>query len=87
MPDELIATVFEPFQQAATERHSNRGTGLGMAIAHRICTLHKGTIRAFNRTDGVSGCVIEIRLPFLEEKDWAAYRPITAARFRTVATT
>ncbi len=79
MPDELIATVFEPFQQAATERHSNRGTGLGLAIAHKICTLHKGSIRAFNRTDGVSGCVIEIRLPFLEEEDWAADRPITAA--------
>ena len=79
MPDELIATVFEPFQQAATERHSNRGTGLGLAIAHKVCTLHKGTIRAFNRTDGVSGCVIEIRLPFLEEEDWAADRPITAA--------
>jgi two-component system sensor histidine kinase CpxA len=79
MPDELIATVFEPFQQAAAERHSNRGTGLGLAIAHKVCTLHKGTIRAFNRTDGVSGCVIEIRLPFLEEGDWAADRPITAA--------
>lgn len=78
MPDELIATVFEPFQQAAAERHSNRGTGLGLAIAHKVCTLHKGTIRAFNRTDGVSGCVIEIRLPFLEEGDWTADRPITA---------
>ena len=79
MPDELIATVFEPFQQAAAERHSNRGTGLGLAIAHKICNLHKGFIRAFNRTDGVSGCVIEIRLPFLEEGDWAADRPVTAA--------
>lgn len=79
MPEELIATVFEPFQQAAAERHSNRGTGLGLAIAHKICSLHKGSIRAFNRTDGRSGCVIEIRLPFLEESDWAADRPITAA--------
>ena len=79
MPDDLIATVFEPFQQAAAERHSSRGTGLGLAIAHKVCTLHKGTIRAFNRTDGVSGCVIEIRLPFLEEEDWSADRPITAA--------
>ncbi|MEM8712739.1 MAG: HAMP domain-containing sensor histidine kinase [Planctomycetota bacterium] len=79
MPDELIDTVFEPFQQAAAERHGNRGTGLGLAIAHRICALHKGAIRAFNRTDGTSGCVIEIRLPLLEEGDWAADRPITAA--------
>lgn len=44
MPDELIATVFEPFQQAAAERQSNRGTGLGLAIAHKVCTLHKGKI-------------------------------------------
>ncbi|QDV09913.1 putative sensor histidine kinase TcrY [Planctomycetes bacterium Poly30] len=79
MPEDLIATVFEPFQQAASERHSNRGTGLGLAIAHKVCTLHKGSIRAFNRTDGRSGCVIEIRLPFLEEVDWKADRPITAA--------
>ena len=48
-------------------------------IAHKICTLHKGSMRAFNRTDGSSGCVIEIRLPFLKEADWAADRPITAA--------
>ena len=79
MPDDLIATVFEPFQQAAAERHTNRGTGLGLAIAHRVCTLHKGSIRAFNRTDGISGCVIEIRLPFLGEEDWAADQEITAA--------
>jgi two-component system sensor histidine kinase CpxA len=79
MPEELIATVFEPFQQAASERHGNRGTGLGLAIAHKVCTLHKGSIRAFNRVDGISGCVVEIRLPFLEEADWAADRPITAA--------
>lgn len=72
MPEEIIDTVFEPFQQASGEQE--RGTGLGLAIAKKVTDLHQGTIRARNRDDGVSGCVIEVRLPFLTESDWSADR-------------
>ena len=78
MPEELISTVFEPFKQADTERGTGRGTGLGLAIAHKVATLHKGSIRAFNRTDDKTGCTVEVRMPFLVEDDWAADREVTA---------
>lgn len=76
MPDEILDTVFQPFKQAEGER--SRGTGLGLAIAHKVTELHRGRIRAFNRDDEHSGCVVEITLPFLAESDWAADRAITA---------
>ncbi|MEM9378484.1 MAG: HAMP domain-containing sensor histidine kinase [Planctomycetota bacterium] len=78
MPQELIATVFEPFAQADSERGTGRGTGLGLAIAHKVATLHRGTIRAYNRTDGRSGCTVEVQLPFLVAEDWSADREVTA---------
>ena len=74
MPHELLATVFEPFKQADSEEGRGRGTGLGLAIAHRVATLHKGSIRALNRpgvgVDQPSGCTVEVALPFLSEQDW-----------------
>ena len=78
MPVDLIETVFQPFAQAETEKNTGRGTGLGLAIAQKVTDLHRGQIRAFNRKDGKSGCVLEVRLPFLKESDWQADRPITA---------
>jgi len=79
MPEELIATVFEPFKQGSAERGKGSGTGLGLAIAHKVATLHKGSIRAYNRTDDRSGCTVEVRLPFLEEADWTVDRKVTAS--------
>ena len=78
MPQELIATVFEPFAQADSERGTGRGTGLGLAIAHKVATLHRGTIRAYNRTDGRPGCTVEVTLPVLVAEDWSADREVTA---------
>lgn len=78
MPVDLIETVFQPFAQAETEKNTGRGTGLGLAIAQKVTDLHRGQIRAFNRRDGKSGCVLEVKLPFLDESDWQADRPITA---------
>lgn len=78
MPDEIIDTVFEPFSQAKAERNAERGTGLGLAIAKKVADLHQGSIRAFNREGAQSGCVVEVRLPFLTAEDWAADRDVTA---------
>lgn len=79
MPDEIIDTIFEPFSQAKAERTAERGTGLGLAIAKKVADLHRGTIRAFNREGGQSGCVVEVRLPFLTAEDWTADRDVTSA--------
>lgn len=76
MPEDILETVFQPFKQAEGE-HA-RGTGLGLAIAHKVTELHQGRIRAYNRDDGETGCVVEITLPFLAESDWGGDRAVTA---------
>ncbi|MEL6427921.1 MAG: HAMP domain-containing sensor histidine kinase [Planctomycetota bacterium] len=78
IPAEIVDTLFEPFAQAKAERRAERGTGLGLAIAKKVADLHRGTIQALNRTDGESGCVVEVRLPFLTEEDWSADRDVLA---------
>ena len=76
MPADILETVFQPFKQGEGER--SRGTGLGLAIAHKVTELHQGRIRAYNRDDGETGCVVEITLPFLAEGDWGGDRAVTA---------
>ena len=76
MPADILETVFQPFKQGEGER--SRGTGLGLAIAHKVTELHQGRIRAHNRDDGETGCVVEITLPFLAEGDWGGDRAVTA---------
>jgi len=48
--------IFEPFYTTRT-----RGTGLGLAVARRIVSLHGGTITVENHPDG--GAVFEVRIP------------------------
>lgn len=50
--------IFERFYKGHKGKH-----GLGLAIAKAIVTTHKGTITAYNRTDGTHGAVFEIFLP------------------------
>ena len=67
-----------PCQEASLGAERSRGTGLGLAIAHKVTELHQGRIRAYNRDDGETGCVVEITLPFLAEGDWGGDRAVTA---------
>ena len=48
--------IFEPYFTTKTT-----GTGLGMAITHRIITEHGGLVAAENRAEG--GTRVTIRLP------------------------
>jgi signal transduction histidine kinase len=56
IPESRLRTLFTPF---ATTKVS--GTGLGLALAHKIIAAHNGTIVVGNRDGG--GTLVEISLP------------------------
>ena len=60
--EETVQRLFEPYY---TTKES--GTGLGMAIVHRIVSEHGGTITAANRTDRDGGAQIRIEFPISQE--------------------
>ncbi|MDR0895947.1 MAG: response regulator [Prevotellaceae bacterium] len=67
--EDKIERIFERFYQidnGVTE--SNFGTGIGLHLSRSLVELHHGTIRAENRTDGVSGTSIIIRIPLKGEQ-------------------
>jgi signal transduction histidine kinase len=59
-PAEALRRVFEPY---FTTRAGSGGTGLGMAIVHRLVTEHGGTVSARNLAGAVSGAEVTLRLP------------------------
>jgi signal transduction histidine kinase len=42
------------------------GTGIGLVLAQQIAQAHHGSVELRNRTDGVTGCRAELRLPLAE---------------------
>jgi signal transduction histidine kinase len=56
MDPSMESRLFEPF--ATTKQH---GTGLGLAVCHRVITAHGGEISAVNHADG--GLDVKILLP------------------------
>ena len=60
---DFLPHVFESFRQAdttITRRHG--GLGLGLAIAHHIVALHRGTITAESEGEG-RGATFTVTLP------------------------
>jgi two-component system, NtrC family, nitrogen regulation sensor histidine kinase NtrY len=39
------------------------GTGIGLVLAQQIAQAHRGLVQLANRTDGVTGCEADLRLP------------------------
>lgn len=58
IPSEIRARVFEPF---FTTKGVGQGTGIGLAVCHRVVTAHKGSIVLSN--DDASGTCFTMSLP------------------------
>jgi two-component system sensor histidine kinase CpxA len=62
VPGEALEDLFTPFFRVADKQgRTSGGAGVGLAIAFHAVSLHRGTIRAVNRSQG--GLTVEIRLP------------------------
>jgi CheY-like chemotaxis protein len=63
MDADLLARIFQPFSQGASElARTNGGLGLGLALVRALVSLHEGTVEA--RSDGTGhGSQFTIRLP------------------------
>jgi signal transduction histidine kinase len=59
VPEHMLSEIFLPFRRVAAD--DSDGAGLGLAIAERAVTVHRGTIRARNVREG--GLAVEIDLP------------------------
>lgn len=65
---EFLPHVFERFRQAdSTHTRSNKGLGLGLAIAHHVVEVHGGTITA--QSPGIGqGATFTVKLPIKSEQ-------------------
>lgn len=63
-PEASLTRVFDRFYRHHSV--SAPGIGLGLYITRSLVEMLGGTVRAHNRTDGVTGLVIEISLPIVE---------------------
>jgi signal transduction histidine kinase len=59
---EAVPHLFERYWQGQFDSHPGQGLGLGLAIAHRIVSLHSGTISAQSAGEG-HGATFTVRLP------------------------
>jgi len=63
IPEQMLASIFEPFVRVGEARdRQSGGYGLGLAIAKRAISLHGGKMMAVNEDDGLS---IVIYLPVI----------------------
>jgi two-component system sensor histidine kinase CpxA len=59
VPESMLSEIFLPFRRVAIGYPE--GAGLGLAIAERAVSVHRGTIRAMNAPNG--GLIVEIDVP------------------------
>jgi PAS domain S-box-containing protein len=77
IPQQALPTVFDMFQQLdRSERPSQRGLGIGLALAKRLVEMHGGTIEASSAGPG-QGTEFAVRLPIVQEGPLSA--PETSA--------
>lgn len=62
IPADEFPKIFEELYRGSNA-HSTDGSGLGLALVHRIVTLHGGQIEVRSRQNGPHGTVFTVRLP------------------------
>lgn len=63
IPDDDLASIFEPFIKLSSRRTREQGHfGLGLAITNKVITWHGGTVKASNNK-GTSGACFALTLP------------------------
>ena len=62
VPESMLSEIFLPFQRVANGYPE--GAGLGLAIAERAVSVHRGIIRAMNAPTG--GLIVEIDVPLAQ---------------------
>ena len=87
---EALPHLFERYWQGQFDAQPGQGLGLGLAIAHRIVSLHSGTIRATSEGDG-RGATFTVCVPLSEQIPMPAHAqlsgvPSTRILDATVAT-
>ncbi|MGJ8697323.1 MAG: PAS domain-containing protein [Verrucomicrobiaceae bacterium] len=65
IPEEALDKVFDPF---FTTKETGKGTGLGLAVSHKIAELHGGKLSLRNREDGL-GAEAELLLKVAAHDD------------------
>ena len=64
LKEEKTEKLFERFYQGSNSSDLHiEGTGIGLNLCRAFVEMHKGTIKAYNRTDGVKGSCFEVRIP------------------------
>ena len=61
IPESELESIFDKFVQSSKTKTGAGGTGLGLAITREIVTLHGGSIRAGNHSEG--GAVFSVLVP------------------------
>ncbi|WP_414513902.1 ATP-binding protein [Nostoc sp. PCC 9305] len=74
---DFLPHVFERFCQAdSSHTRSDKGLGLGLAIARHVVELHGGTIQAQSQGIG-QGATFTVKLPILEESRGESLSPLS----------
>jgi signal transduction histidine kinase len=61
IPEELKATIFQPFRQGTEARTRGTGAGIGLSLVKKFAELHGGTARVEDRAGG--GTAFRVFLP------------------------
>jgi len=61
MSPQMVENIFQQYYRGTTTESSSEGTGLGMAIVHKLVQAHNGTISIESRPS--EGTTFQITLP------------------------
>lgn len=68
LKEEKTDRLFERFYQGNNNSDIHiEGTGIGLNLCRALVKMHRGTIRAYNRTDGIKGSCFEVNIPLGKE--------------------